>query len=34
MPPLSVTVRYVAQNQAVNGVLVLWRIVPAVSETW
>ena len=33
MPRLSVTVKYVAQNQTVNGVLVLCRIVPAVTDT-
>ena len=33
-PRLSVVIRYAAQNQTVSGVLVLCRIVCAVSETW
>jgi hypothetical protein len=34
IPRLSVVIRYAAQNQTVSGSLVLWRIVPAVNETW
>lgn len=34
MPRLSVTVRYAAQNHTISGVFVLWRIVPAVRDTW
>jgi hypothetical protein len=33
IPRLSVVIRYAAQNQCINGVFVLCRIVPAVSET-
>ena len=31
---LSVVIRYAAQNHSVNGVLVRWNTVPAVSDTW
>ena len=34
MPRVSVTVRYAAQNHTISGVLVLWSIVPAVSDVW
>jgi hypothetical protein len=29
-----VVIKYAAQNQLVRGILVRWRIVPDVSETW
>ena len=34
IPRLSVTIRAAAQNHTVSSVLVFWRIVPAVNETW
>ena len=34
MPFLAVTIRWIARNHVVSGSLVLWKIVPAVSETW
>jgi hypothetical protein len=33
IPRLSVVIRYAAQNHNVNGILVLWRIVPEIRET-